>query len=200
MTDGEHILIGCVGHPFLRDTSVGPTLVPALKDMDWPDGVEIYDIHFGPIHAVQWLEETPGYFNRVVFLSAVKRDREPGSVCLYRWDHALPDATEIHERVCEAVTGIIGLENLLIIGGHFRVWPAEVAVVEVEPCDEEFGAELSEPVQAAVPFLLDAVRKLALEPLDGLSANPFDVWFKADVAGYCTVGSGAIDDKVEAQR
>ncbi len=191
MTDEGHILIGCVGHPFLRDTSVGPTLVPTLNAMDWPAGVEIYDIHFGPIHAVQWLEEKPGYYSRAVFLSAVKRDREPGSVSVYRWDHALPDADEIHERVCEAVTGIIGLENLLIIGEHFGVWPLEVAVVEVEPCDEEFGADLSEPVQAAVPFLLDAVHRLALEPLDGLSVNPLEVQFRAEVAG---------DDMVEARR
>ncbi len=77
------------------------------------------------------------------------------------------------------MTGIIGLENLLIIGGHFGVWPLEVAVVEVEPCEEEFGAELSEPVQAAVPFLLDAVRKLALEPLGDLPTSPFEVQFRA---------------------
>ncbi len=162
------IMIAGVGHPYLRDTSVGPMLVPRLKEMEWPDGVEIYDLHFGPIHVVQWLEEKPGHFDRVILVAGVARGREPGSINVYRWDGALPCAEEIQQRVCEAVTGIIGLDNLLIIGGHFGVWPAQVEVIEVEPQDEEFGAELSAPVAAAVPLVLEVVRRLALAPLDDL--------------------------------
>jgi len=175
MTEARHVLIGGVGHPFLRDISVGPFLVPRLKEMDWPDGVEIYDLHFGPIHVVQWLEEKPGYYSRVVLLSGVKREREPGAVYAYRWDGALPDAQEIHERICEAVTGIIHVDNLLIIGGHFGIWPDEVAVVEVEPCEEEFGAEFSEQVSRAIPNVISLVRQLALGPLDALSTDQYRV-------------------------
>jgi hydrogenase maturation protease len=162
MTENRRVLIGGVGHPYLRDTSIGPTLVPVLKQMEWPDGVDIYDLHFGPIHVVQWLEEKPGYYDRVVLISGIKREREKGETYAYRWDRVLPDDREIHERICEAVTGIIGVDNLLIIGGHFGVWPDEVAVVEVEPCEEEFGAELSELVSRAVPAIIDLVRQLAL--------------------------------------
>ena len=174
MTDERRILIGGVGHPFLRDISVGPVLVPRLKEIDWPGGVEVevVDLHFGPIHVVQWLEEKPGYFSRVVFLSAVNRDREPGAVYAYMWNGALPDPEEIHQRVCEAVTGIIGIDNLLIIGSHFEVWPEEVVVVEVEPCEEEFGADLSALVSAATPRIVELVRDFALGPLDGLSGDP----------------------------
>jgi hydrogenase maturation protease len=174
MTEQRRILVGGVGHPYLRDVSVGPVLVPRLKEMDWPAevGVEVYDLHFGPIHVVQWLEEKPGYFSRVVLLSAVNREREPGAVYAYMWNGALPGPEEIHQRVCEAVTGIIGIDNLLIIGSHFKVWPEEVVVVEVEPCEEEFGADLSAPVSAAAPRIVDLVRDLALGPLDGLSDDP----------------------------
>jgi hypothetical protein len=118
------------------------------------------------------LEEKPGYFSRVVLLSGVNRGRQPGEIYTYRWNGALPDAEEIQQRVCEAVTGILGVDNLLIIAGHFRVWPDEVAVVEVEPCEEEWGADFSLSVQAAVPSIIQAVRALALEPLDGLPADP----------------------------
>ncbi len=183
MTETGHVLIGGVGHPFLRDTSVGPTLVPMLKSMEWPDGVEIFDIHFGPIHAVQWLQEKPGYYSRVLFLAGVKRDREPGSVYAYRWDGVLPDAEEIQERVCEAVTGIIGLDNLLIIGGYFGVWPKDVVVIEIEPQDEEFGPELSRPVEAVVPTVLAMARRLALEPLDGLPMGSTGVQPRAWTVG-----------------
>ena len=176
MTEKGRVLIGGVGHPFLRDISIGPYLVPKLKEMSWPGEpgtVEVHDLHFGPIHVVQWLEEKPGLYSRVVLISAVNRGREPGGVYAYRWNGALPGAEEIHERICEAVTGIIGLDNLLIIGTHFGVWPDEVAVVEVEPCEEEFGAELSEPVSAAVPTIIEMVRELALGTLDDLPGGPF---------------------------
>src|SRR5688500_3197632 len=168
MTEKRRILIGGVGHPYLRDTSIGPLLVPNLKEMEWPDGVEIFDLHFGPIHVVQWLEEKPCYYERVVLISGIKREREPGDIYAYRWNRALPNAQEIHERICEAVTGIIGVDNLLIIGGHFGIWPDEVVVVEVEPCEEEFGAELSEPVSRAVPRIIALVHQLALDSIEWL--------------------------------
>jgi Ni,Fe-hydrogenase maturation factor len=145
-----------------------------MKKMAWPGEIEIYDLHFGPIHVVQWLEEKPGYFRRVVLLSAANRGRERGALYAYRWDGALPEPEEIHERVCEAVTGIISVDNLLIIGSYFGVWPEEVAVVEVEPCEEEFGDELSTPVSAALPGIIEMVRELALGPLDWLGTNPFE--------------------------
>ena len=179
MIENGPVLIAGVGHPFLRDISVGPVLVPELKEMDWPDGTEIHDLHFGPIHVVQWLQEKPGHFNRVVLLSAVKRGRAPGAVFTYRWDGALPDAEEIQQRVGEAVTGIIDVDNLLIIGGYFGIWPDEVAVVEVEPCEEAFGEEFSEPVQAALPSVMRSVREVALGSLEGLTSDPFGLQSQA---------------------
>lgn len=173
MTSGRNVFIGGVGHPYLRDISVGPVLVPALKAMEWPEGTEIHDLHFGPIHVVQWLEEKPGHFGRVVLLSAVKRGREPGGVYAYRWDGALPEAEEIQQRVAEAVTGIIDIDNLLIIGGYFGIWPGEVAVVEVEPLHEEFGEEFSEPVQDAIPLVIATVRAATLGSLDRWTTDPF---------------------------
>lgn len=181
MTESNRVLIAGVGHPYLRDISVGPVLVPRLKEMDWPNGTEIHDLHFGPIHVVQWLEEKPGYFSRVVLLSAIRRGREPGAVYTYRWDGSLPDTEEIQQRVGEAVTGIIDVDNLLIIGGYFGIWPDEVAVVEVEPCEEAFGEEFSEPVQASIPFVIQSVGEAALGSLDQLSADPFRVQPRAAV-------------------
>jgi len=180
MTDNGRVMIGGVGHPYLRDTSIGPYLVPRLSEIEWPDEVDIFDLHFGPIHVVQWLEEKPGYYGRVVLISGVNRGREPGEIYAYRWNRALPDAQEIHERICEAVTGIIGVDNLLIIGGHFGIWPDEVAVVEVEPCEEEFGADLSEQVSRAVPTIISLVHRLALCSIDDLPTDPYRVLPRMD--------------------
>jgi len=166
MTD--RVLIAGVGHPYLRDMSVGPVLVPRLRELPWPEHVEIEDLSYNPIAVVQWLEDRPGHFTRAVLISAASRGREPGGVRIYRWDGTLPDPENIQVRVTEAVTGIISLDNLVVIGGHFRVWPSELVAVEVEARDEEWGSDFSAPVDAAIPSLIEMVRRLALKPLEPL--------------------------------
>jgi len=37
------------------------------------------------------------------------------------------------------VTGIISVDNLLVIGEHFGIWPREVIVIEVEIPDDSIG-------------------------------------------------------------
>ena len=43
------------------------------------------------------------------------------------------------EGVFEAVTGVISLDNLLVIGEHFGIWPKELITVEVQLGDNAFG-------------------------------------------------------------
>ncbi|MGI8855495.1 MAG: hypothetical protein ACR2JW_07075, partial [Thermomicrobiales bacterium] len=50
---------------------------------------------------------------------------------------------DVQARVCEAVTGVISLENLLIIAQHFDLLPRRTTVIEIEPPDKEFGLGLS---------------------------------------------------------
>jgi hypothetical protein len=69
----------------------------------------------------------------------------------------LPDAEEIQARVAEAVTGVIDLDNLLVVTRHFGALPAEVFVVEVQPVAIEFGMQPSSAVEALLP----EVRRLA---------------------------------------
>ena len=80
---------------------------------------------------------------------------------MYRWDHQLPDAAEIQARVAEAVTGVISLDNLLVVVGFLNALPRDVSVLEVEPEDEGWGEGLSRVVEAAWPRVIDALRELA---------------------------------------
>ena len=157
------VLIAGVGYPFLRDLSVGPVLVPQLRQLDWPAGVEIDDWSIGPIAVVQRLEERPGRYDRIVFVASVERGREPGRVSCYRWSGHLPDAAEIQQRVGEAVMGVISLDNLLIIGQHFGVFPPDVVVVEVEPEDTGWGSGFTPRIEAALDEAVAAVRRAALD-------------------------------------
>ncbi|MFL5699919.1 MAG: hypothetical protein ACJ797_22805 [Ktedonobacteraceae bacterium] len=169
----RRVFVGAVGYTNLRDLSVGPAIVQELQRLDWPAGVEVDDLSLGgPIAAIHRFREEPPY-DRVVLVGAVGRSRQPGQVYCYRWDGCLPDRDEIQARVAEAVTGVISLDNLLIIGGFFGIWPPNVVVVEVEPRDEDWGLEFSEPVQAAIIPLIEAVKLAALAPLDELSTNSY---------------------------
>ncbi len=158
-----NVLIGGVGYHNMRDLSVGPMLVPALRRLRWPPGVEVHDLSYGPIAVIQWLQERPGYFKRGVFIAAVQRGREAGQVYCYRWPNTLPDEEEIQQRVGEAVTGVISLDNLLILAQFFKALPPEVIVVEVEPEDTNWGPGLSLRVEAALSTVVDIVRREALK-------------------------------------
>ena len=154
-------LIGGVGYSYLRDGSVGPLVVAELAREAWPDGVLVEDLSYGPIAVLQRLQETDPPFDRLVLVAAVRRGRAPGTVTTYRWDHRLPDAAEIQARVAEAVTGVISLDNLLVVVGFFNALPRDVSVLEVEPEDEGWGEGLSRVVEAAWPRVIDGLRELA---------------------------------------
>jgi len=176
MSEAKRIFIGGVGYTNLRDLSVGPIVLPQLQQLDWPEGVEIDDLSLGgPIAAVHRFREASPY-DRVVLFGAVGRWRQPGQIYLYRWDRSLPDRDEIQMRVSEAVTGVISLDNLLIVGGYFGIWPPDVVIVEVEPCDENWGPEFSEPVRAAINPLIKAIHEAVLASSDRFPTSPAKAW------------------------
>lgn len=139
----DRLLIAGVGYPDISDLSFGPKLVERLRDVPLPPGVQIEDLSYGPIPILHWFEDEPGRFERAIFVGAEERGREPGSLSTYGWMNAEPDPEDVQARVCEAVTGVISLENLLVILQHFGALPTETSVVELEPADREWGASLS---------------------------------------------------------
>lgn len=172
-SETKRVFIGALGYTNLRDLSVGLKVLEELRRLEWPAGVEIDDLGpGGPIAAVHRFRDVPLY-DRVILVGAVGRKRQPGQVYCYRWDGRLPDREEIQMRVAEGVTGVISLDNLLIVGGYFGIWPPDLVVVEVEPRDEDWGADFSEPVQAAIATAVRTVQLAASAPLDGLSTDPF---------------------------
>ena len=120
------------------------------------NGVEIEDVSYHPVGFSHNLEERPDY-DRIVLVAGVARGREPGSVTAYRWDGRLPDNEEIQTRVSEAVTGVISLDNTLVVCGALGGFPPDVRVVEVEPASEQWGEELSPEIEERLPEIVEAV-------------------------------------------
>jgi hydrogenase maturation protease len=140
---------------------VGIAVVDRLLDHAWSGDVVVEDLSYNPIAVMQRLEDEPPErrFTRAVIVGAVERgNRPPGTVAAYRWDGVLPGDEEIQRAVSEAVTGVIALDNTLVVTRHFGGLPEEVVVIEVEPGVQEFGEELSEPVAG----VMDGVCELAV--------------------------------------
>ena len=149
------VLVGGLGYRFLRDASVGPYVSDVLAD-EARNGIEIEDVSYHPVGLAQNLQERPPY-DRLVLVSAVRRGRPPGSVTSYRWDGVLPTTAEIQERVSEAVTGVVSLDNTLIVCGALGGMPVDVRVVEIEPADDGWGEGFSPEVEQRLPEVLEAV-------------------------------------------
>ena len=160
-----HVLVGGVGYRNLRDRSVGVLVTDRLGERPWPDGVAVEDLSYNPVAVVQRLEDEPaGALRRLLLVSGVSRPgREPGQIDAYRWDGALPSPDRIQDAVAEAITGVISLDNTLVVAGHFRALPPEVLVVEMEPGTEEFGEDLAPHVAAAFEDLCALVTRLATD-------------------------------------
>ena len=156
-------LVGAVGYRNLRDHSAAFAVLDGLSGADLDDEVAVEDLSYNPIAIVQWLEgEAPANrFQRVVLIAAAERGRVPGTIDAYRWDGVLPPDDQVQQAVVEAVTGVIALENTVVIAGYFGVLPLAVAILEIEPQDHEFGSELSVAVGAAILPAIELAGTLA---------------------------------------
>ncbi|HVT41179.1 MAG TPA: hypothetical protein VHE78_19235 [Gemmatimonadaceae bacterium] len=164
ITQAMRAVIGGVGYRNLRDHSVGIVMSDELAALARPPALLVEDLSYGPVAVAQWfLDEVVGDsspITRAVFVTAIGRDdgRPPGTISAYRWDHALPSEDEIQRCMVDAVTGVIRLDNTLIVAEWMGALPGETVVIEVEPLEHAFGDEMSPAVATAYP----EVRRLAL--------------------------------------
>ena len=159
-------LIGGVGYPDLSDHSISWAVVSALEARTLPEGVTVEDVSYNPVAVAQRLDDEAGTgrYDALIFVSAVARGRAPGTVTTYRWDRRLPPPDEIQRAVTDAVTGIIYLDNTLVVVRHLDALPERVVVVEVEPLVEAFGSPMSHPVADQLETVCSAAVRYAADP------------------------------------
>lgn len=152
------VLVCGVGYRFLRDNAVGVYVTDTLAPQA-SNGIEFEDLGYHPVGFTQNLNDRPPY-DRIVFVGAVDRGREPGTVKAIQYDHVLPDVQEVQERVGDSVTGSISLDNLIIVAEAFKALPEDVWVVEIEPADETWGEGFSPEIEAKLPEIMETVWSL----------------------------------------
>jgi len=188
----ERVVIGTVGYyAFLRGYPLGPKLMERLQGIAWPVSVTIAEMNWGPVAIVQDFQSRRVAYDRAVLVASVDRGEQPGTVTCRRWQGGELDALALQERMHEAVTGVISLDNLLIIGEHFKIWPEEVITVELQSEANDFGdfvlTEMREqqhefgvvgerPIaaeaDAAVTRLVACTRRAAIEGTRGMPGLP----------------------------
>ena len=157
----KKILVGTIGYHNLGNHSLGPALLPTLQSLTWPQGVDVEEMNWGPIAIVQKFQSLVLSYDRIILLAAIEREeRNIGDINIFRWMGRLPDEEMIQACIGDAVTGVISVENLLIIGEHFKIWPAETFIVDVEPGPETAGTEFTPEVQQVIPDFINTIRHL----------------------------------------
>jgi hydrogenase maturation protease len=145
----QRVLVAGVGYRNLRDMSAGPELIERLHELEWPVGVQVEDLSFGAVHVLHWLQERAP-FDAAILVAAIARGRPPGSVTRLVWSAPQMTGEAVQEAIAEAVTGVIGLDTLLVVLGYFAALPPRVIVIELEPRDEDWGPDFSPVVQTAL--------------------------------------------------
>ena len=176
-------IVGIVGYyGFVRGYPLGPELMERLRALAWPDGVEIREMNWGPVAIVQDFQAQADKPDRVVLVGALDRGLADGTVSCRRWAGGTLALAAVQRRMFEAVTGVISLDNLLVIGAHFGVWPVDTYTVELQWPESGLGdlvlgeidvdggtgqvvgeRPLSPANDRIVQRLVDAVRALALD-------------------------------------
>ncbi len=158
--DHRKVLIAGVGHPNLRDLSFGQILLAHLQREEWPEWVDLENLSYGAIAVLQWFQDSPGKYAKVLFVSAVEREgRAPGTIDVYRYDFPTLDEDVVQGCVAESVTGIIGLDNLLAILHYFKALPPDVEIFEIEPVETDIGFECSPEIAGRFPEFSGIVRE-----------------------------------------
>lgn len=158
----KKVFIGTVGYHNLCNHSIGPALLPQLQRTAWAPGVEVDELNWGPIAIVQKFQALATTYDCVILLSAIERPgRNIGEITVFKWQGKLPDEELIQRCVGDAVTGVISVENLLVIGEYFKIWTGETFLVDVEPGAEQAGEGFTEEVKQAIPELIRTLQYIS---------------------------------------
>ena len=144
----KKVLILGIGNLILKDEGIGVHVVRALEEKKLPPGVDLVDGGTATMNLLSVIYES----EHVIVIDALKAGGEPGTI--YR---CLPEnLTGTSDRPLSlhqlGFLDVLGMARQL--GGS-----AAVVIIGVEPKEISWGLELTEELQAAVPKVVEAVKK-----------------------------------------
>lgn len=170
VTEPVPVLVGGVSELFQRDLDLGRLAVERLQAEDLGHGVLVEELHYGAVAVAQRLEDLRPA--TLVLVSAVVRDRAPGTVERRLLVPPVLDVATVQAAIGDAVTGYVHPDLVVEIACALGVLPPRTVLVEVEPAVVGPGEGLSLAAQAGLERLLDLVRAEARRaPLLALAAQ-----------------------------
>ncbi len=156
----KRVLVAGVGNIFLGDDGFGVEVVRRLAEREMPEGVEVKDFGIRGMDLTYALQED---YEVVVFVDAVPRGEEPGTVYLIEPEIEEDGGVSLDTHGMDPVK-VIKLSRAL------GAKPTRTLVVGCEPQVvlsgedyDDMSMELSEPVQAAVGEAVKLVESLVEE-------------------------------------
>lgn len=145
MTKPRLMILG-VGNLLLKDEGVGVQVIKALEDQPLPEEAELLDGGTLGVDLLAYISEV----KRIIVIDAVKGGGEPGAI--YRLTPEIlgqfrEQALSLHQ---------VGFLEVLDLAGQLGNRP-EAIIYGIEPQVIDWGLELTEPVQAAVPRVVELV-------------------------------------------
>lgn len=149
-----HVVVLGMGDVSRGDEGVGVRVTEALRDLV-PPGVRLA-AHDGNGTGFPELEGA----THLLVIDCVDVGRAPGAVVVF-------DGTVLTPCVAAASFRDTSLVHYLVLAGMHADAPEEVALLGVQPSDTDGSSDLSEPVEAALPALVEealAVLRFWLDP------------------------------------
>jgi hydrogenase maturation protease len=146
------VVIG-VGNEYRRDDGIGPAVIGALAEHWLPD-VKLVVSDGEPARLI---DDWAGMPLAVVVDAVMCEPSSPGEI--HRTDVSLrqPAAPVDETHTHSAGSHSLGIPDALRLAAALDRLPRRLVVFAVEAADVGFGAELSVPVAAALPRLIEAV-------------------------------------------
>jgi len=164
------VLVGGVSELFQTDLDLGRLAVNQLQTENLGPGVVVEELHYGAVAVAQRFQDLSP--QRLILVSAVARDRPPGTVERRRLVPPELTAADVQGAVGDAVTGYVHPDLVVEIAAALECLPANTIAVEVEPEITTTGDGLTPVVAAALEVALDLVRvECRRAPLLALAAE-----------------------------
>jgi len=150
------VLVGGVSELFQSDLDLGRLAVEQLLCEDLGPDVSVEELHYGAVAVAQRLEELRP--DTLVLISAVRRDRPPGTVERRRLDPPELTPAQLQAAVGDAVTGYVHVDLVIDVAAGLGVLPPRTVSIEVEPERTSFGEGLTLSAQRGLAAAMEHVR------------------------------------------
>ena len=162
------VLVGGVSELFQSDLDLGRLAVEQLLTEDFGPGVRVEELHYGAVAVAQRLEDLRP--RALVLVSAVRRDRPPGTVTRVRIDPPPLTPADVQAAMGDAVTGYVHPDLVVDIASALGFLPARTIAIEVEPEVTGSGDGLSAAATSGLHTALQMIRtELRRAPLLALT-------------------------------